>query len=252
MFIAHDLSIVRFISDRIGVIYKGDIVEIADAEELFDFPLHPYTRSLISAIPIPDPKLEKNKILFTYDPSIHEQYAEHYVEQEDGSLKLVELPQETSENTETVETAEAKDTAVSEKAEVTDGADASKPSEEIPTDLVAGGSGVNPPESVEQNADAESESVKVAADTKKTEKTKAVEPKIIKEKPTLQDIGHNHFVFGYKKEIEEYKRIRESGEHVKSITIIDPTTEEGKKAKQQELERAKEREKKLESKSGGR
>ena len=72
LFIAHDLSIVRFISDRIGVIYKGDIVEIADAEELFAFPMHPYTRSLISAIPIPDPQLEKNKVLFTYDPSIHD------------------------------------------------------------------------------------------------------------------------------------------------------------------------------------
>ena len=72
LFIAHDLSIVRFISDRIGVIYKGNIVEIADAEELFDYPLHPYTRSLISAIPIPDPKLEKHKVLFTYDPSVHD------------------------------------------------------------------------------------------------------------------------------------------------------------------------------------
>ena len=72
LFIAHDLSIVRFISDRIAVIYKGDIVEIADAEELFNFPLHPYTHSLISAIPIPDPQLEKNKVLFTYDPSIHD------------------------------------------------------------------------------------------------------------------------------------------------------------------------------------
>ncbi len=72
LFIAHDLSVVRFISDRIGVIYKGDIVEIADAEELFNFPLHPYTHSLISAIPIPDPKLEKNKVLFTYDPSVHD------------------------------------------------------------------------------------------------------------------------------------------------------------------------------------
>jgi len=72
LFIAHDLSIVRFISDRIGVIYKGDIVEVADAEELFDYPLHPYTRSLISAIPIPDPVLEKNKVLFTYDPSVHD------------------------------------------------------------------------------------------------------------------------------------------------------------------------------------
>ncbi len=72
LFIAHDLSIVRFISDRIGVIYKGDIVEVADAEELFAFPLHPYTRSLISAIPLPDPQLEKHKVLFTYDPSVHD------------------------------------------------------------------------------------------------------------------------------------------------------------------------------------
>ena len=72
LFIAHDLSVVRFISDRIGVIYKGRIVEVAEAEELFNFPLHPYTHSLISAIPIPDPQLEKNKVLYTYDPSIHD------------------------------------------------------------------------------------------------------------------------------------------------------------------------------------
>lgn len=72
LFIAHDLSIVRFISDRIGVIYKGDIVEIAEAEELFNFPMHPYTHALISAIPIPDPQLEKHKVLYTYDPSVHD------------------------------------------------------------------------------------------------------------------------------------------------------------------------------------
>lgn len=72
LFIAHDLSIVRFISDRIGVIYQGNIVEIAGAEELFDYPLHPYTRSLISAVPIPDPILEKAKVLQTYDPSAHD------------------------------------------------------------------------------------------------------------------------------------------------------------------------------------
>ena len=119
LFIAHDLSIVRFISDRIGVIYKGDIVEIADAEELFDYPLHPYTRSLISAIPIPDPILEKNKVLFTYDPSVHD-YSE--------------------------------------------------------------------------------------------------------EKPSLVNIGHDHYVFGNTKELEEYKAIREKGEKLKSITILDPET----------------------------
>ncbi len=129
LFIAHDLSIVRFISDRIGVIYKGDIVEIAEAEELFNFPLHPYTRSLISAIPIPDPQLEKNKVLFTYDPSIHD-YSQ--------------------------------------------------------------------------------------------------------DKPKLVDVGHNHFVFGNEKEIEEYKAVREKGEKLKSITILPPdaTQEQRNEAEQ--------------------
>ena len=117
LFIAHDLSVVRFISDRIGVIYKGDIVEIATAEELFDYPLHPYTRSLISAIPIPDPQLEKNKVLFTYDPSVHD-YSE--------------------------------------------------------------------------------------------------------DKPSLHCIGHDHYVFGNAKEIEEYKAIRETNVPMKTITILDP------------------------------
>ncbi len=124
LFIAHDLSIVRFISDRIGVIYKGDIVEIAEAEELFDFPMHPYTRSLISAIPIPDPLLEKNKVLFTYDPSVHD-YSE--------------------------------------------------------------------------------------------------------DKPELVDIGNNHYVFGNKKEIEEYKALRQNGEKLKSITILDPNASQEEK-----------------------
>ena len=72
LFIAHDLSIVRFVSDRIVVIYKGRIMEIAETEELFAFPLHPYTKSLISAIPVPDPIIEKSKKLFVYDPAIHD------------------------------------------------------------------------------------------------------------------------------------------------------------------------------------
>jgi oligopeptide transport system ATP-binding protein len=72
LFIAHDLSVVRFISDRIGVIYKGDLVEIAGAEELFTHPMHPYTKSLISAIPIPDPVLEREKTLVRYDPGVHD------------------------------------------------------------------------------------------------------------------------------------------------------------------------------------
>lgn len=63
LFIAHDLSVVRFISDRIAVIYKGRIVELAEAEELFHHPLHPYTKALLSAVPIPDPEIEKKKKL---------------------------------------------------------------------------------------------------------------------------------------------------------------------------------------------
>ncbi len=62
LFIAHDLSVVQYISDRIGVMYLGQMVELADSEELFDFPLHPYTRALLSAIPIPDPEIEKKRI----------------------------------------------------------------------------------------------------------------------------------------------------------------------------------------------
>ena len=75
LFIAHDLSIVRFISDRIVVIYKGRVMEIAETEELFAFPLHPYTKSLISAIPIPDPIIEKEKKLFVYNPSEMHDYS---------------------------------------------------------------------------------------------------------------------------------------------------------------------------------
>lgn len=72
LFIAHDLSVVRFISDRIAVIHKGRIVELAEAEELFLHPLHPYTKSLLSAVPIPDPQIEKQKKLLVYDPSMHD------------------------------------------------------------------------------------------------------------------------------------------------------------------------------------
>ena len=129
LFIAHDVSIVRFISDRIGVIYKGNIVEVAETDELFNFPLHPYTHSLISAIPIPDPKLEKHKVLYTYDPSIHD-YSE--------------------------------------------------------------------------------------------------------DKPELVDIGHGHWIYGNKKEIEEYKEIRERNIPLKSITISDDQEEIDKKIEESE------------------
>ena len=99
------------------MIYKGRIVEVAEAEELFDFPLHPYTHSLISAIPIPDPQLEKNKVQYVYDPSIH-----------DYSV----------------------------------------------------------------------------------------------DKPEFVNIGHDHWVYGNKAEIEKYKELREKGEPVKAVTIISP------------------------------
>ncbi len=71
LFIAHDLSVVRFISDRIAVIHKGRIVELAEAEELFAHPLHPYTRALLSAVPNPNPYVERAKQLLVYDPSVH-------------------------------------------------------------------------------------------------------------------------------------------------------------------------------------
>lgn len=72
LFIAHDLSVVRFISDRIAVIYKGVIVEVAETEELFNNPIHPYTQSLLSAVPIPDPILERKKVLKVYDVNQHD------------------------------------------------------------------------------------------------------------------------------------------------------------------------------------
>ena len=72
LFIAHDLSVMRFITDRIAVIRKGEIVEMAETEELITHAIHPYTRALLSAIPMPDPKHEKEKKLMVYDPSIHD------------------------------------------------------------------------------------------------------------------------------------------------------------------------------------
>lgn len=71
LFISHDLSVMRFICDRIAVIHKGVLVELAETEQLFEHPLHPYTRALLSAIPLPDPAREKNKKLEVYDPLQH-------------------------------------------------------------------------------------------------------------------------------------------------------------------------------------
>ncbi|MGE7945359.1 ATP-binding cassette domain-containing protein [Lysinibacillus sp. NPDC093688] len=71
LFIAHDLSVVRFITDRTAVIYKGKIVELAETEKLFSNPIHPYTRALLSAVPEPNPYKERDKVVEIYDPSQH-------------------------------------------------------------------------------------------------------------------------------------------------------------------------------------
>ena len=68
LFIAHDLSVVKYFSDRIGVMYYGKMVELADSDELFANPLHPYTKSLLSAIPLPDPHYEKQRQRISYVP----------------------------------------------------------------------------------------------------------------------------------------------------------------------------------------
>ena len=71
LFIAHDLSVVKYFSDRIAVMHFGKIVELASSEDLFNNPLHPYTKSLLSAIPFPNPIYEKTRKRFSYDASVH-------------------------------------------------------------------------------------------------------------------------------------------------------------------------------------
>ena len=75
LFIAHDLSVVKYFSDRIGVMYFGKMVEMAPSDELFLNPLHPYTRSLLSAIPLPDPISEKQRKRITYNPLAEHDYS---------------------------------------------------------------------------------------------------------------------------------------------------------------------------------
>lgn len=84
LFIAHDLSMVKYISDRIGVMYFGKLVELASAEDLYNHPLHPYTQSLLSAIPLPDPEYERSRVRKIYDPSVH-----NYADGEEVSMREV-------------------------------------------------------------------------------------------------------------------------------------------------------------------
>ena len=84
LFVAHDLSVVKYFSDRIGVMYYGKLVELADADELFLNPLHPYTKSLLSAIPLPDPDYEKQRKRIVYNP-----LASHDYTQEGPTLKEI-------------------------------------------------------------------------------------------------------------------------------------------------------------------
>lgn len=90
LFIAHDLSVMRFICDRIAVIHKGKLVEMAETEQLFAHPFHPYTRALLSAIPQPDPNSERQKVLEVYDPAAHDYSVDQpvWTELEPGHLVL--------------------------------------------------------------------------------------------------------------------------------------------------------------------
>ena len=84
LFIAHDLSMVKYISDRIGVLHLGRMLETGTTEEIFSNPLHPYTRSLLSAIPSPNPRVEKERIALEYD------YASSGIDYDKGSLTYVD------------------------------------------------------------------------------------------------------------------------------------------------------------------
>ena len=83
IFIAHDLSVVKYFCDRIAVMYFGELVELASSDELFKHPLHPYTKSLLSAIPKPNPLTEKNRVRIVYNPRECHDYSKekpHFVE----------------------------------------------------------------------------------------------------------------------------------------------------------------------------
>jgi ABC-type oligopeptide transport system ATPase subunit len=75
IFIAHNLSVVKYFCDRIAVMYYGNLVELASSDELFAHPLHPYTKSLLSAVPFPDPIVEKNRTRIIYNPMTDHDYS---------------------------------------------------------------------------------------------------------------------------------------------------------------------------------
>lgn len=95
LFIAHDLSVMKFICDRIAVIQRGRIVELAETNLLFEHPLHPYTRALLSAIPTPNPDVERNRGLLVYDESMHhyDQQKPSWQEIEPGHFILANDPE---------------------------------------------------------------------------------------------------------------------------------------------------------------
>lgn len=91
LFISHDLSIVRYIADRVAVIYKGKIVELGKTEQLFSNPIHPYTKSLLSAIPYPDPEKDRKKKILVYEPPLYKGKEEIWIEVGDGHFILMEV-----------------------------------------------------------------------------------------------------------------------------------------------------------------
>lgn len=98
LFIAHDLSVVKYFSDRIGVMYFGKLVELGDSDEIYNNPIHPYTKSLLSAVPQPDPRLERKRKILNYDSSMHDYSSEepklheitkgHFVLASDSEIKM--------------------------------------------------------------------------------------------------------------------------------------------------------------------
>jgi len=91
LLISHDLSVVRFTTNRLAIIHRGKIVELAETEALFNNPIHPYTRALLSAIPMPDPRTERKRVIEVYDPKYDDttNYTTNWVEVEADHFVLI-------------------------------------------------------------------------------------------------------------------------------------------------------------------